>query len=223
MRYFIPLLLAGSVATGLAAQQVTKAPTPTPAPGCAPIGTPQPSRVYTYELHPSTGRTTTSTEQWESVTPTGSKVRTTGPDGVIVQINSHKFVNNVAMLSLSMKTTAKGVLMSSTDFSPAMVSDPVVSACPGASWNIAPVTVIYRPASGKGGNANMSGGSLRIVTVREKVTVPAGTFDTVHYVRTVSTSTDEYWKSLDQGVIVKQYSRLAAGAGVVSRTLMSIK
>jgi hypothetical protein len=223
MRYFIPLLLAGSVATGLAAQQVTKAPTPTPGAGCAPIGTPQPSRVYTYEHHESTGRTTKNTQQWESVTPTGSKVRTTGPDGVTVQVNTHKFVNNVAMLSLSLKTTANGGLISSTDFSPDMVSDPVVRACPGASWNIAPVTVIFRLASGKGGNSTMTGGSLRIVTVREKITVPAGTFDTVHYVRTLSTSTDEYWKSLDHGVIVKHYGRLAQGAGVVTETLMSIK
>ncbi len=43
-----------------------------------------------------------------------------------------------------------------------------------------------------------------------RVTVPAGTFDTVHYIRT-SQSTDEYWKSLEHGVVVKHVATLPMG------------
>ena len=63
-------------------------------------------------------------------------------------------------------------------------------------------------------------GTLRIVAIREKVTVPAGTFDAVHYIRT-SQSTDEYWKSLEHGVIVKHIGTLPTG--VVTEVLLSIK
>jgi hypothetical protein len=41
-----------------------------------------------------------------------------------------------------------------------------------------------------------------ITNLRSRQTVPAGTFDTVEYVRT-SQSRDVYWKSTVHGVIVK--------------------
>ena len=50
--------------------------------------------------------------------------------------------------------------------------------------------------------------------------MPAGTFDTVHYVRT-SQSTDDYWKSIEHGVIVKHTGTLPVGT--VSETLVEIR
>jgi len=50
--------------------------------------------------------------------------------------------------------------------------------------------------------------------------VPAGQFNTVHYIRT-SQSTDEYWKSLDHGVVVKHMATVRGA--VVTEVLVSIK
>ena len=63
-------------------------------------------------------------------------------------------------------------------------------------------------------------GSLRIVGIRERVIVPAGTFDAVRYVRT-SQSTDEYWKSIDHGVIVKHIGKV--NTVTITETLTAIK
>ena len=63
-------------------------------------------------------------------------------------------------------------------------------------------------------------GILKIIAIREKVTVPAGQFNTVHYIRT-SQSTDEYWKSLDHGVVVKHMATVRGA--VVTEVLLSIK
>lgn len=50
--------------------------------------------------------------------------------------------------------------------------------------------------------------------------MPAGQFDTVHYIRT-SQSTDEYGKSIDHGVIVKHIGTLPGAA--VTEVLLSVK
>ena len=50
--------------------------------------------------------------------------------------------------------------------------------------------------------------------------MPAGTFDTVRYIRT-SQSVDEYWKSIEHGVVVKH---IATANGVtITETLTAIK
>ena len=55
--------------------------------------------------------------------------------------------------------------------------------------------------------------------------MPAGTFDAVHYTRTMATpvgqSVEEYWKSIEHGVIVKHVSTLPAGAA--TEVLVSIR
>jgi hypothetical protein len=68
--------------------------------------------------------------------------------------------------------------------------------------------------------ARTPAGTLFIAQIRERVTVPAGTFDTVHYVRT-SQSRDDYWKSIQHGVIVKHVATVRGNS--VSETLVSIK
>jgi hypothetical protein len=59
-------------------------------------------------------------------------------------------------------------------------------------------------------------GTLAIVAIPESVTVPAGTFETVRYTRTMATpvgpSVDEYWRSIEHGVVVKHTSTLPGGA-----------
>ena len=106
-----------------------------------------------------------------------------------------------------------------TSFRPGIVGDPAFRACAGRTWQIPAVTALFQSGTLKV-TQQTPAGSLRIVGIRERVTVPAGTFDTVRYVRT-SQSTDEYWKSIDQGVIVKHIGKV--NAVTITETLTAIK
>jgi hypothetical protein len=57
------------------------------------------------------------------------------------------------------------------------------------------------------------------------VTVPAGTFDTVRYVKTMNSGrgqvVDEFWKSIDHGVTVKRTS--TQPGSVATEILIAIK
>ena len=157
---------------------------------------------------------------WESVTDTGSRVRVVGPLGTEVQVNVHKIVDDVAMLSQMKKLNVRGDVIDSTSFSPGLVSDPAFRVCEGKSWRIPTVQATYQSAK-QNASTGTPAGTLRIVAIRESLTVPAGKFDTVHYIRT-SQSIDEYWKALDQGVIVKHIATIPR-VGSVTDTLVSTK
>ena len=198
------------LASGAVAVEATPAPQARGAAGdCVTIGTPKPSLTYVYQHTEPRGRVTEMTTIWESVTPTGSRGRTSGPQGVIVQVNKHHIVDDVAVLDKSIKLDAKDSVIDSTTFRPGLVSDPAFRACAGRSWPIPAVTASYQSARANA-SAPTPAGTLTIVAIRERVTVPAGTFDTVHYVRT-SQSTDEYWKSVEHGVVVKHIGTLPMG------------
>ncbi len=176
---------------------------------CVAIGTPKPMVTYVYQHTETRGKVTEMRTTWESVTDTGSRARTSGPQGVTVQVNEHHVVDDVAILAKSTKLDAKGTVIDTTTFRPGLVSDPAVRGCAGRSWPIPPVTATYKSAQANASAATPAG-TLKIVAIRERVTVPAGTFDTVHYIRT-SQSTDEYWKSIEHGVVVKHIATLPMG------------
>jgi len=228
----VKLLCAGvgvvfsMVAVFAADQARVGTPPPSPsassAPGgdCVTIAVPNPARIFTYQ-HRDPGGTTSTTNQWESVTPTGSRLKITGPAGTQIQINTHTVMGDVAILTLTKKTDGGGRLISSTSFNPGLVSDPAFRACKGKSWGIGSVMASYQSTSGQNASAMAPGGTLSILGIREKMTTPAGTFDTVHYVRATSQSNDEYWKSTEHGVVVKHVATSRGGG--VTETLMSIK
>jgi hypothetical protein len=207
----IPLF--ASALAAFAPQQVKPA-------DCVTIATPPASKTYTYEHRESSGKLTTNTQQWESVTATSSRVHTTGPAGAQTLENTYSIADDVSLISMTVKKNGNGGVIDATAFSPAVVGDPVLRACAGRSWSIPSVTATYRSAAGQNATAQAQGGSLKIVAIREKITVPAGAFDTVHYVRETQ-SRDEYWKSIDQGVIVK-HTAVVMGGGV-TETLVSVK
>ena len=189
------------------------------APDCVKIAKPKPSTGYTYQHVESTGRRSSYTDHWETVTDAGSRVRTTREGGTTIQINRHHIANDVVVLDESRKMTANGGVIDSTVFRPGIVLDPGLHACAGRSWKIPSVTASYRSKQNNASAASPTG-TLRIVAIREWVTVPAGRFETVHYVRT-SQSTDDYWKSIEHGVVVKHVGKLPGAA--VSEVLLSIK
>jgi hypothetical protein len=196
---------------------------------CVSLGTPKPATEYSYRLTDSRGPSFDYTNVWEEVTRTGSRVRATrsGPGGGTSRNASrHRIVDDVSMIEETVQNgTAGGTVFSNTTtFAPGVVGDPFGRACAGRSWPIASVTATNR--SGRGTFSTKSdAGELKILGIGVPVTVPAGTFQTVHYTRTTSsargTVVDEYWKSIEHGVTVRHQS---AVAGVrLSEELQSIR
>jgi hypothetical protein len=188
---------------------------------CVAIGTPKPSLTYTYRHTDANGAVTQSTNQWESVTPTGSRHRAVGSTGLTIQENEHHIVDDVAYLDRQSVVNERGARQSSTVFKPAIVSAPAFRACAGKSWKGEPSMVTFQSAGRGPASAKMGPVSLRIVAIREAVSVAAGRFDTVHYIRE-STSLDEYWKSTEHGVVVRHTAKIG-GRTVMTQELVSIK
>ena len=187
---------------------------------CVTIGRPSPKSVYTYRHEESNGKSVENTQQWESVTEKGFRLRATGSKGVEIVVNEHRIVDDVAVLDKTSKLTSMGLVLEATKFSrPGLVMDPFGRACAGRSWKVDSVSASYssREASH---SVSTPTGQLRIVSIGERVTTPAGTFPTVRYIRT-SQSTDEYWKSTEHGVIVKHIGRLPGFT--VTETLVAIR
>ena len=157
-------------------------------PDCVAIGTPDPSVGYTYDHVESTGGRSQYTDRWESVTPTGSRLRIEKPGETLIQTSTYRVVDDVAVMGRMTQASGNRVI-GSTDFRPGLVADPFGRACAGRSWPIPSVTASFSGA--QNATAETPAGTLTIVGIREKITVPAGTFDSVHYVRT-SQSRDEY-------------------------------
>jgi hypothetical protein len=186
---------------------------------CVAIGTPRPGATYHYTRSQSNGTTTENSQQWESVTPAGSRLKTTGPGGTQIQVNEHEIVDNVAVLKRTSRQSAAGAVIETATFAPGIPSAPAFRACAGKSWTIPPATATFQSGQ-RTGTATSPAGTLKIVNIRERITVPAGTFDVVHYIRT-SQSVDEYWKSTQHGVVVKHVATLS---GVTfTETLIAIK
>lgn len=205
------LLFAAAVAAPMSAVQVAAAPK------CVTIAKPSPSKAYTYQHSESTGKVTERTEQWERVDATGFRERVTTAAGVQLKVNEHHIVDDVAIIDKSSTQSATGGPIDSTTFVPGLVGDPAFRACEGKSWPIPSTKATYNPGAHQ---ATSPAGTLTIVAIHEKMTVPAGTFDTVHYKRT-SQSVDEYWKSIDDGVIVKHIGTLPTFT--VTEVLQSIR
>ena len=186
---------------------------------CVTIGKPKPSVTYVVQHTESTGRSTQLTNVWESVTDTGSRVRIDGPTGVMFQVNEHHIADDVAVIDKTTKLDANGRVVETTTFRPGVVGDPAFRACAGRSWSIPPATATYQSPK-INASATSPAGTLKIISIRERITVPAGTFEAVRYVRT-SQSTDEYWKSIDHGVILKHIGTLPTGA--VTDVLIAIR
>jgi hypothetical protein len=119
----------------------------------------------------------------------------------------------------SSRQSPAGAVIESTSFAPGILSDPAFRACAGKSWKIPSATATFQSAQ-RTATATSPAGTLKIVSIRERITVPAGTFDVVHYIRT-SQSVDEYWKSTLHGVVVKHVATL--NGVTFTETLTAIK
>jgi hypothetical protein len=193
--------------------------------GCVTIGTPKPDRGYSYRQTQSGGGNSEFTDWWEEFTKTGSRLLTT-PGRTkgqgILTVNRHRIVNDVLVLDSSSQSGpgAGG----SSSYRPSVVSNLAFRACEGRSWPVPGVTVTNQSSQGTF-SAMSEPGTLKIVSIHESINVPAGRFDTVHYVRNLNSRAgpqlNEYWTSIEHGVVVKRMHTI--GGVVITATLQAIQ
>jgi hypothetical protein len=175
---------------------------------CVAIGTPKPALEYVYRLTDSRGTSSDFRTVWDEITRTQSRSRTTrGRGGDVESISRYRIVDDVSVIDETSQSDA-----GTTTFAPGVVGDPFGRACAGGSWPIAAATATNRSARGTF-SAKSDAGELKMLGLHVSATVPAGTFDTVHYTRTTTsargTVVDEYWKSIEHGVVVRHRSAVA--------------
>jgi hypothetical protein len=180
---------------------------------CVDLGAPRPAVSYVHRYSDTNGSTEYS-NQWEQFTATGSRLVTTKTrpaTGVSTYVSRHHVEDDVFVLEASTAsgTDAGGPFSNSMTFSPGAIGDPAFRACTGKTWTIAAVGVTHKSMQGSF-SARTDPGTLTIVAIHESVTVPAGTFDTVRYTKTMNSGRgqvrDEFWKSIEHGITVKRNS-----------------
>lgn len=193
--------------------------------GCVTIGTPKPDRGYTYRQTQSSGGMSEFTDWWEQFTKTGSRLLTTKgrtKGSGILTVNRHHIANDVLVLDSSSQSGPGAGGNSS--YRPGVVSNPAFRACERRNWGVPAVKVTNQSSQGTF-SAMSDAGALKIVAIHEPITVPAGRFDTVHYVRNLNSRAglqlNEYWTSIEHGVVVKRMHTISGV--VITATLQSIK
>lgn len=210
----IPASLIAAAACTAALHASTPAQSPNPAPAvtgnCVAIGSPKPTQSFAYRYSDKTS-SAEYTNRWEQFTPTGSQLittRTGATGGQSTYVSKHKVVDDVFVLEASTAsgTDGNGAFTNSMTYTPGAIGDPAYRACEGKSWKVPSVNATIKSMQGSF-SQKTDPGTLVIVKIHESVTVPAGTFDTVHYVKTMGQAVDDFWKSIEHGVTVKRNGR----------------
>jgi len=191
---------------------------------CVNIGAPKPTQTFFYRYSDNTSSAEYS-NRWEEFTATGSKlltIRTGANAGQNTYVSKHKVVDDVFMLeaSIASGTDATGAFTNSMTYSPGTIGDPAYRACEGKKWAVPVVNATMTSMQGSFSTKTLAG-TLEIVKVHESVTVPAGTFDTIHYIKTMGPAIDDFWKSIEHGVTVKRNGRQPRG--IATEVLIGIK
>jgi hypothetical protein len=188
---------------------------------CVALGAPKPALSYTYRYTDTQG-STEYTNQWKQFSATGSQLLTTRANGRSTYVSKHSVANDLFVLesSVASGTDPGGAFNNSMTYSPGAIGDPAYKACEGQTWSIPAVKATSASAQGSF-STTTDPGTLTIVKVHESVTVPAGTFDTVRYRKTMGKVIDEFWKSIEHGVTVKRNS--AQPGGIATEILIAIK
>ena len=188
---------------------------------CVTIASPKPTLNFTYRYSDTSG-SSDYTNRWDQFTPSGSRLvttRTGANAGQSTFVSKHQVVDDVFVLEASTAsgTDATGVFTNSMTYTPGAIGDPAYKACEGRTWTIMAVNAAIKSAQGSF-STRTDPGVMTIIKIHESITVPAGTFDTVHYVKTMNSGrgqvVDEFWKSIEHGVTVKRNSRQPGSVAV---------
>lgn len=214
-------LLSISVAAALHLSGQAQAP----ATKCVTLGAPKPAVLYTYRYADTSGGVE-YTNQWKQFSATGSELVTTRMNGVSTYVSRHSVANDVFVLESSSAagTDPGGPFNNTMVYTPGAIGDPAYRACEGQTWQIPVVSATSKSARGTF-SFKTDPGTMKIVSINESVTVPAGTFNTVRYTKTMNSGQgqvlDEFWKSIDHGVTVKRNS--TQPGSVATEVLVAIK
>lgn len=212
------LAIAAAVLMPIAHAQVQGAAAPAPA-ACAAFGKPKPTTTYVYRRSDSNGTAAQYTQRWTEFTPERASVAVVRGKVNEVVTNKHKIQDDVSMIAATASRTSNG--SSRTDFRPALMGEPMFRACAGRTWKIKAVAATYTAGS-QVSTASTFAGTMKIVSLRETIQVAAGRFECVRFTRTLATPTgpslDEYWKSIEHGVVVKQVSKVGGWTSTTELT-----
>ncbi len=192
---------------------------------CVTLGAPKPALLYTYRYADTSGGVE-FTNQWKQFSATGSELVTTRVNGMSTYVSRHSVANDVFVLesSTASGTDPGGPFNNAMLYTPGAIGDPAFKACEGQTWKIPVVSATSKSARGAF-SFKTDPGMMKIVSINEPVTVPAGTFNTVRYTKTMNSGQgqvlDEFWKSIDHGVTVKRNS--TQPGSVATEVLIAIK
>src|SRR5262245_61768802 len=180
---------------------------------CVAISAPRTDVDFVYRYTASSGEVSESTTRWLQFTPTSSRLRMTrnGPNGPLVttEETQHAVENDllVMLTDTVTGTDEAGAFSSSMTYSPGMIVMPAFRACAGQTVTISPVSQTTK-SNQRTTTALSDAGVLKVIAVDEQITVPAGTFGTVRFTRTLNksrgTEVTEVWRSILHGVTVKR-------------------
>ena len=180
---------------------------------CVPINPPKPDVDFVYSYTSSTGEAHESTVRWFEFTPTTSKLRTTRTTAagswVATEDTRHSVENDLLLMLVDnvTGTDEAGPFSSSMTYSPGMIVMPAFRACAGQTVTIPSVAQTTK-SNQRITSAQSDAGELKVIGVDVPVTVPAGTFSTVQFTRTLNkprgTDVTEVWRTTLHGVTVKR-------------------
>lgn len=186
---------------------------------CVAFGQPRSTTTYVYRRSDPGAPVTEYSHRWTEFTAERASVAVVR--GKVNEAVTHKYKvqDDVSMIAATASRTSTG--SSRTDFRPALMGEPMSRACAGRTWKIKAVAATYTAGS-QVSTASTFAGTMKIVSLRETIQVPAGRFECVRYTRTLATpagpSLDEYWKSVEHGVVVKQVSKVGGRASTTELT-----
>ena len=228
MATILARVTTGLIVAGLVGVAPHASPRQAAPENCVSLGTPKPALSFSYRYSDNT-TSAEYTNKWEMINATGSRlltIRTGANAGQNTYVSKHKVVDDVFVLeeSVASGTDGGGPFTNSTTYSPGAIGDPAFRACEGKKWTVAAVSASLRTMNGSF-STKTDPGILAIIKINESVTVPAGTFNTVHYVKTMNSGrgqvVDDFWKSIEHGVTVKRNSRQPGG--IATEVLTGIK
>ena len=195
---------------------------------CATIGRPKLGVKYAFHFTDPTGTVSTSTTEYLGVSDTSVRLRLihNGAFGTVERVNDStlRVEDDLVVVEkmVSSGSNERGAFENTVTFRPARISDPASRVCSSRTWTIPQVAVSTMGSQGGSSETTTDLGHGRVTSVRESVTVPAGTFRTVRYEKVFDGAhghvVETTWLSIADGVGVKYTHEGPAGLATQVRT-----
>jgi len=226
-----PLLVIGlfsglaALAASPAEQLAAAEPAPSVESDCVTVAAPSPSITYTYRYTDLSGSVSTLMRQWLESTNTSSRLRLThthAAQGTTASVTTgkHRIVDDLVIVETyeTAGTNPAGAFSTRITHAPGLVDGPGFRVCQGRRWTIPAVQVTTAATPGGVFSTASSPGTGEVLSIRELVTVPAGSFDTVHFKQIQNSPRGPIvmttWRAIKEGVNVRWEYATAGGVSV---------